>query len=680
MKKLMARVKFALSLVCVAWLAGCMSMDEMLASEDGFWRDIGEARAVAFATDNSPDHTLEERLAVVPKIKNQKKLAEIYVSGTASAEVKAEARKGLTDPLVFVYVYGKSSDRDVRRDALAKILKDADATLELAWNEGLKKPEDGRKIAARVKDNAKLSRFITGKARGVLDFAEACSKKQYLSEKQIDADNKYILACCGAIGAIGPLAEDAAVVMPYLEERAVRETKDTETDLVTPFRHVLALAAFKNLNDEDRCDLLQYGRIVKDQQIIVLDIDVAAQKHTPASNGRTPARDGATEEERYDCMVTVEQVVASFQSSDERQRGMELLAEHKRNVADRAARNRMESIRYLSATAQKAEVAKIADPVERKNTVFALIDTTKDFDSVTDGQVEMLATIPQKDLAAQLRFAAKEMKGNVQQYRASGPAAVKAIKDQAVIKDLLLDNDSWVHEMGLEEDFGKAYNALLDNITDENLLEEVFRKGKPDEYDRIASKWTLRNLFKRLSAERQEKLRAEVKNRADEQAKKSVVVKGFFLGMSLADYCVVNDQHGMPATAEVDQTEKVTFIYFDNDKRDSFLNVGKGMDGIAKFASLYCKVPDGVDLSQNSRTEMKMVMRSIKHLNFDNNKPGKYRWEYSNFAKYVDHPHNFQAEIQDENGQLTLRYPVDEGVIGTVDKTKEEQNDLLNAF
>lgn len=680
MEKLMVRVELALALVCVAFLSGCMSMDEMLASEDGFWRDIGETRAVAFATDNSPDHTLEERLAVVPKIRNQKKLAEIYVSGTASAEVKTEARKGLTDPLVFVYIYGKSSDRDVRKDALAQILNDTDATLELAWNEGLKKPEDGRELAARVKDNTKLSRFITGKARGVLDFAEACSKKQYLSERQIDDDNKYILACCGAIGAIGPLAEDADVVMPYLEERAVRETKDTETDLVAPFRHVLALAAFKSLNDDDRCYLLQYGSIVKNQQIIVLDIDVAAQKRTPAPNGRTPARNSATEEERHDCVVTAEQVVASFQSSDERQRGMELLAEHKRNIADKAARDRMESIRYLSTAAQKTEVAKIADPVERKNIVFALIDTTKNFDSVTDGQMEMLATIPQKDLAAQLRFAAKEMKGNVQQYRASGPAAAKAIKDQTVIKDLLLDDDSWVHEMGLEEDFGKAYNALLDNITDENLLEEVFRKGRPDEHGRIANMWTLRGLFTRFSAERLQKLRAEVKARADEQAQKGVVVKGFYLGMSLADYCVVNDEQGMPAKAYVDGKEQITSIYFDNDKRDGFLNVGKGMDGIAKFAELYCKVPDGVDLSQNSRTEMKKVMRSIKHLNFDNNKPGKYRWEYSNFAKYVDHPHKFQAEIQDENGRLTLRYPVDEGVIGTVDKTKEEQNDLLGAF
>ena len=173
----------------------------------------------------------------------------------------------------------------------------------------------------------------------------------------------------------------------------------------------------------------------------------------------------------------------------------------------------------------------------------------------------------------------------------------------------------------------------------------------------------------------------KAKTRSAEASSNGVVVKGFHLGMSLGDYCLINEDAGKPAVrVDYDIKGRVTSICFDDNGRDSFLNVGKGMDGIAKFAELYCKVPDGVDLSQNSRTEMKKVMRSIKHLNFDNNKPGKYRWEYSNFAKYVDHPHKFQAEIQDENGQLTLRYPVDEGVISNVDKTKEEQNDLLNAF
>ena len=670
-------------------MAGCMSMDEMLASEDGFWRDIGETRAVGFVLDDA--NPLEKRLETMGKISNQQKLADIYVSKAASPEVKVEARKRITEPSAFVFIYGKSSERDVRQDALKEILKDADATLQLAWSEAMKKPEDGAKLAGRVKDNRKLSLFITDKGRELLKFAEGCSRKQYISEKQVEADNKYILACCGAIGAIGPLAADADVVLPYLKERAVRETKGTETDLVAPFKRVAGIAALASLTDDDRRELLESGGICHLKgNTFALDTALAQRRQDADSAMSTKrermaragiavdeARIGDYEEPTYDYLVTEADVVASFHDKN---LASTIMAERKRRNLEKAAVERANRIKSMDVDGQKAEIAKITNIEERQNVVFAIIDALRDFDSVTATHQEMLAAIPAKNLAERLRWAAKEMKGNVQQYHASGPAAAKAIKDQAVIKDLLLDNPDWVYEMGLEEDFGKAYNALLENLTDEEILEEVFRKGKPDEYDRIASKWTLRNLFKRLSAERQEKIRAEVKNRADEQAKKSVVIKGFYLGMSLADFCVVNDLHGMPATANVDQNEKVTFIYFDNDKRDGFLNVGKGMDGIAKFKSLYCKVPDGVDLSQNDRAEMKMVMRSIKHLNFDNSKPGKYRWEYSNFAKYVDHPHNFQAEIQDENGQLTLRYPVDEGVISNVDKTKEEQNDLLNAF
>lgn len=670
-------------------MAGCMSMDEMLASEDGFWRDIGETRAVGFVLDDA--NPLEKRLETMGKISNQQKLADIYVSKAARPEVKVEARKRITEPSAFVFIYGKSSERDVRQDALKEILKDADATLQLAWSEAMKKPEDGAKLAGRVKDNRKLSLFITDKGRELLKFAEGCSRKQYISEKQVEADNKYILACCGAIGAIGPLAADADVVLPYLNERAVRETKGTETDLVAPFKRVAGIAALASLTDDDRRELLESEGIchLKDNTF-ALDTALAQRRQDADSAMSTKrermaragiavdeARIGVYEEPTYDYLVTEADVVASFHDKN---LASTIMAERKRRNLEKAASEMANRIKSMDVKGQKAEIAKITNIEERQNVVFAIIDALRDFDSVTAAHQEMLAAIPAKNLAERLRWAAKEMKGNVQQYRASGPAAAKAIKDQAVIKDLLLDNPDWAYEMGLEEDFGKAYNALLENLTDEDILEEVFRKGRPDEHDRIASKWTLRNLFKRLSAERQEKIRAEVKNRADEQAKKSVVVKGFYLGMSLADFCVVNDLHGMPATANVDQNEKVTFIYFDNDKRDGFLNVGKGMDGIAKFKSLYCQVPDGVDLSQNDRVEMKMVMRSIKHLNFDNSKPGKYWWEYSNFAKYVDHPHNFQAEIQDENGQLTLRYPVDEGVISNVDKTKEEQNDLLNAF
>ena len=684
----LARITIGASLAMS--LAGCMSMDEMLASEDGFWRDIGETKAVGFVLDDA--NPLDKRLETVGKISNQSKLADIYVSKAAKPEVKAEARKRITEPSAFVYIYGKSSDRDVRKDALNEILKDDDATLQLAWNEALTKPGYGAKLAERVKDNRKLSLFITAKAREILKFAKGCAQKQYISERQIEADKKYILACCGAIGAIGPFAADADVVMPFLNERAVRETKGTDTDLVAPFRHVAGVAALASLTDDDRRELLEGNGIRRlRDHTFALDTALAQIRRDSgaamSSKRERASRAGVTldeklmggyEEPDYDYLVTEDEVVASF---SDKNLASKVMAERKRFAAEKAACERADRIKSMDENGQKAEIAKIEDPDERKNTVFAIIDSLKDFDRVTATYQEMLAAIPAKDLAERLRWAAKEMRGNEQQYRASGPAAAKAIKDQAVIKDLLLDNSAWAHEMGLEEDFGKAYVALLENCTDEDTLETLFREGKTDEHGRIINKWTLRTLFKRLSAERQAKLLAEARARAGEEAKKNVVVKGYWLGMSLQDFCLVNDANGLPAKVDVSKNEKITAFYFDKENRDKFLDVGKGIPGITKFASLYGKVPDGIDLSQNDRTEIRNVMRSIKHLNFDaKGQHDRYRWEYSHFAKYVDTVHNFQAEIKDETGELTIRYPVDEGVIGVVDKTKEEERELVNSL
>lgn len=650
-------------------MAGCMSMDEMLASEDGFWRDIGETKAVSFALDDA--NPLEKRLEVVPKIANQQKLAKIYVAKCAAPEVRASARKGISDKAAFEWMFLNTKDAAIRNEALDNMKLDDDGLMSLAIQLARSDKAGACDLAARMKDNSKLSKAVVAKAKEAYKLQKEIVEKEQVggyrnNPSKFNSDIDKLDRLYKSFVALAPLARDMEVVGEFCGSSDVQKTrgKEEQYDFYTPFEQGMRDAFIASLTDEDRLKAMQNDSVTKSESrnpVRTLRV-TSSQRAGKADMSREP-------QEYQDPSVvkmTEKEVLAGFKN--------------KQLAADAIVLRNVSGLKFMMPADQLAKVKSIKNDELRKKVIFEFIDGYKSFDLLKDEHFKMLETVPVKELAAQLRWAAKEMKGNVQQFRLSGPASAKAIKDQAVIKDLLLDNPDWAYEMGLEEDFGKAYTALLENLTDEEILEEVFRKGKPDEYDRIASKWTLRNLFKRLSAERQEKIRAEVKNRADEQAKKSVVVKGFYLGMSLADFCVVNDLHGMPATANVDQNEKVTFIYFDNDKRDGFLNVGKGMDGIAKFKSLYCQVPDGVDLSQNDRAEMKMVMRSIKHLNFDNSKPGKYWWEYSNFAKYVDHPHNFQAEIQDENGQLTLRYPVDEGVISNVDKTKEEQNDLLNAF
>ena len=79
----------------VSVLAGCMSMEEKLASDDPFWRDIGETEAVGFVLDGA--NPLEKRLEIVPKIANQQKLAKIVIAKKVSPEVKNEARKRIDE-------------------------------------------------------------------------------------------------------------------------------------------------------------------------------------------------------------------------------------------------------------------------------------------------------------------------------------------------------------------------------------------------------------------------------------------------------------------------------------------------------------------------------------------------------------------------------------------------------
>ena len=647
------------------FFAGCMSMEEIKSVGGNM---LNETRNAAIATVLQPaaQPTPQQTAPVVQKPK-QTPAAQPAPQQTAPIPPKP-----------------------------VQVPSNPEEAFEFAFKTEFEHPGEGLKFAKNVKiDAVKATEFIMTQAKGLLEEIDSAQQKlkipgHGITAAQINELMKTFDAFYAAIKVFAPFATDGKTMLEYLALERIKKSKGTDYDLYTPFYGIARTAALASLSDDDRSKLLEVDDVVYLRNFkFILDTSLAAKRHdVQAGMSDKRARmahagvsaegmGGCYEEPEYDYLVTESELVALF---NDKSLGERLLTERRSRAEKKLARERADRIKALPPAEQKSEIDKIQDPNERKNTVFAIIDSLKDFERVTDSHKEMLKTIPAKDLAAQLRLAAKEMRGNEQQYRASGPAAAAAIKDQAVIKDLLVDDPSWAHEIGLEKDFGKAYTALLKNCTDDDVLEKVFREAKPDEDDRIVSKWELRNVFKYMSAERRAKLLAEAWGRADEAAKSNVVVKRYYLGMSLADFCLVNDANGMSATAKTDNQERITDIYFNNDKRDSFLNVGKGMDGIAKFVALYCKVPDGVDLSQNSRTEMKKVMRSIKHLNFDDNKPGKYWWEYSNFAKYVDHPHNFQVEIQDENGQLTLRYPVDEGVIGTVDKTQEEQDNLLNAF
>ncbi len=656
-------------------LAGCMSMDEMLASEDAFWRDVGETKAVAFAIDGA--NPLEKRLEVVPKIANQQKLAQIVLSKRVAPEVKVEARKRINAAPALAAIALDAPDRNDQMDALSQIAKSEDSRIEAAWIFAERKPSSnalqtlltGLSDAGRAKFAASFAAKIDAASAASSEVGKI--RKKY-GDSMASGKQKELRAILKSLVCLAPFVEDDKVIATILTRQDVADVKGSEYDFLTPLEGQYQRAVAErearearefldSLTDEERVQLLNTGKLVKGDKTVI------------ATDGGVPMARG-----NANCTLSRQEIMRGIKDAAIVER---LKKEEAERRAAKEKAERLDRIKTLGAKEQKSAIDAIKDPVERKNAIFALIDSVKAFKLVTAEQKELLATIPAKDLAAQLRMTAKEMKGNEQQYRASGPACALAIKDQSVIKDLLVDDPAWAHEMGLEEDFGMAYTALLENCTDDDILEAVFRDAKPDEHDRIVSKWELRNVFKRMSSERQAKLLAEAKSRTEEAAKTNVVVKGFYLGMGLGDYCLINHASGMPAKANVTKDEKVSAIYFDKENRDKFLDVGKGIPGITKFATLYGKVSDGIDLSQNDRTETKSVVRSIKHLNFEaKGQHDRYRWEYSHFAKYVDTVHNFQAEIKDETGELTIRYPVDEGVIGVEDKSKEEEKELVNAL
>ena len=640
-------------------MAGCMSMDEMLASEDGFWRDIGETKAVSFALDAT--NPLEKRLEVIPKIANQQKLAKIYVSKNAAPEVRTSARKGINDTAAFEWMFLNSKDAAIRSEALDNMKLDDAGLMKLAFQLVGSDKDGARDLAARVKDNAKLSDAIVAKAKEAFELQKEIVTKNatggYMynpSAFNNDIDNLERLY--NSFVALAPLARDMESVGKFCGDYDVRKTrgKKEQYDFFTPFEQGMKEAFVASLSDEDRMAAIGNGSVTKSgsgNPIVTLNVD----------DGRYAAHGGVAapsiDAEQRTITLTKAEILSGFKDK-QLAKDVELLGNVK-------------SLIGLPGTKQLDTVKAIKNANLRKKIVFEIIDSYKAFTMLQDAHFEMLATIPANELAAQLRWAAKEMKGNIQQFRLSGPAAAAAIKDQSVIRDLLVDDPSWAHEMGLEEDFGRAYTALLKNCTDDDTLEKVFRDAKPDEHDRIVSAWELRNVFQYMSAERHAKLLDEAKVRSAEAAKSGVVVKGFYLGMPLGDYCLINADADKPATAKWDANERVTYVFFGNDMRNSFLGVGKGMEGIEKFKDLYCKGGDGKTSS---------VTRSIKHLKMDGNQYDRYRWEYAHFAKYVDESRNFQVEIKDESGELTLRYPVDESIIGTEDKTKEEEQDLLSIF
>ena len=241
----MKLMKFAAAAAAIGmsvWMTGCMSMDEMLASDNSILRDIGERRAVAFATEPGGEQTIEERLAVIPKIRNQECLARIYIARDALSEVKKSARERMTDTSAFIYVILNSKDKAQLEDALNEVGKDDAKRLEAAWELAIAKPDSAEtaQLLGGVQDAAKLSGIVSAKMDELTKLADstASMRRQY-GDKIVEGNQKKIRAMVGALQMFAPYMTDEAMLEKFIARPDIQATRDTEIDLYTPFKDTL---------------------------------------------------------------------------------------------------------------------------------------------------------------------------------------------------------------------------------------------------------------------------------------------------------------------------------------------------------------------------------------------------------------------------------------------------------
>ena len=906
----------AIAIAFAAGISGCMSMDEMLASDNEFLRGIGETRAVAFATDGQ--NTMEDRLAVVPKIKNQEKLADIYLSKSAAPEVKKVARDGMTEVGAFVYVLQNTDDAQAVDDALDFVSKDDDSRLLAAWSVALQKPQSTipAKLLDGVKDGAKISEAVSTRMDELSLLADDTEKlRQKFGDKVAESNDKKIVAMIGLIQKFAPYVTDEKLLESLLKRPDIVETRDTPVDLYTPFNNRLEILQLRKdilaLPDADKDTLLRTGmfKMTNDDKILLdaktdsficgkvavtrgeLESSVkdktileriAAEK--AAAEARRQRRATLVkivekyrklpEDKRDECLAKIKsdedrlvfawelaarssgdallkaaagKIAAEFDGTkvakflrdeingylktdgadsksvvaatnllapfakDElivtplyeqlAQANQTDLARPLKTVSDslrlaalgdkdirrllagetitkedkyvfkmdsdspntiapsRAAliaalsddafRNRllkedklykdavaflgygkaeelakkirlsledngfverpengrmMASGPYRSLHEWQCELSMACYNIESKDTSIWL-KAVKSFDGDKEAQIfyilnfiheswrdddedpkkaaantEILASVPQETLLQmfyEMAYQRKGLDGNdiYRSFTSQGGMGVvaKAIKDKEIIKHLLIDYDGWARYTEAENSRTRAYRALVNNISDEDVIWQLYANTEPTTRSDIISLGYLSSLAKKLSEPKRKALTDAAFARAEEVAKTNIVVKGYYLGMSLADFRLIDAANGNQASGTYDDatSRKMVKIVFDSNSYNTFLGLDTGnpISDIDKFGRDYGTVPDGVDVSDKVTSDMA--------LRIENNLEG---YSSQGVCKWVDTYHNFQAEIDDNRGILTFRYPVKEEFINQTDIRQEQANAIFDVF
>ena len=750
--------RFAAAAVAIGMavcMVGCMSMDEMLASEDGFWRDIGETKAVSFVLDSS--NPIEKRLEVVPKIADQDKLAKIVIARNVASEVKAEARKRIDKTPALATVAMNAPERQDQLDALDQINKSENARIDAAWIFAASKPSSNalQTVLKGLSDSGK-SRFAASFNEKIDAASEASAEASRLRQKYGDsmaeAKVKELRNILKSLVALAPYVEDENTIAAILQRQDIADVKETEYDFLTPLevayekavaerkereakaeaerkaRESAALLA--TLTDDERVQLLEKGRIAKQGKTIIATDEPDATE-TKTSSGDTISRDDIlkgikdqalaakmqkAEADRKARKEKVRQVMA--QSLLARKQKEEALSKMRQNAFERLVSagiikesdinrvnsdydNRTPEIMYKSAAEYLGKVSYYEGTSGVKKWMKAL-EVFKDTPELQQDFAEMLFEHAYTDFVDEQKLAElKKVIAVLPQSRVVGifrsnitdkTVELKArviaygITDQAALKRLLVDDDSWARPRTKRCDWERrknAYATLLSNVKDAKLADTIFCETRPTKNTEVITVGDILMLIDRLSETKRKELVDRAFARAKEAAKTTVVVEQYYVGMSYPDYELVNFSNGHISTGGISRfddrvSRKMTHIGFTKENRIRKLGITQNnvIAACHQFAEKYGKVPDGKDVS--GKTDVVAAIRTQEA--YSDYAPGGTEFSGNSVWKWIDYVHDIQAEVETDSGNLVLCKAVIEGVINHKNIKKEQQAAVLDAW
>ena len=224
-------------------LAGCMSMDEMLASDDPFWHDIGESQAMRFAIDQYGTADLQAKLDAVGKMRDQEKLAKVYVAKSTVPEVKKAVRSKITEEKAFASMLVASDDPAIHYEAMTNIKSDE----VLLATAGALMGDVSKKMLAdeligRVKGETAIAGHLARIVRDELALKKKIETTEYLTTSMRNDDIKKFMSGYESYKTFARYVKANRAIRELAADNAIQATKGTQYDFATPLESAIEAA------------------------------------------------------------------------------------------------------------------------------------------------------------------------------------------------------------------------------------------------------------------------------------------------------------------------------------------------------------------------------------------------------------------------------------------------------